>query len=537
MSETAGDHTNGGTTPDSDKRRTRPRRRRRRWLWLVPAVVVLAVAAGAFFAVQNSRAVALGEISPAAGSLLNAKSVTISCELSRFVPGKGSVLLTVDGQSVPAADVTLQPGMVQAQIAVADGEHEVGLRYDSSNVFSRHLARTWSFRVDTVAPAVDAGSPASFPLLLARSSEVVLNMTEEAAVVLTLDGRAVTVDPARSSRGSLKATIVADEGEHALALTATDGAGNVTNKQWDLVVDYKAPKVTANGLPDDEVWKENNSAAVSLTVTDYFADRLVVTATLDGRALALEERETVSAGRRAYVFDTGALAEGTHEVVVSATDLARHVTTLKRSFLVDTSSTFGARTLKSGAVGGDVAQLQRILAIKGAYGGEPDGDYGESTAASVAAFNAEHGLDGGPVVTNETLKYLLGSIRIVLSERKLYLYGGDGTVVTTYRVAVGMPKYPTPTGNLRIITKQVDPTWNPPDSAWAAGMGPVPPGPENPLGTRWMGLNSPGIGIHGTPTSSSIGTAASHGCIRMLIPQAEDLFARVFVGTPVEIVK
>jgi lipoprotein-anchoring transpeptidase ErfK/SrfK len=51
-----------------------------------------------------------------------------------------------------------------------------------------------------------------------------------------------------------------------------------------------------------------------------------------------------------------------------------------------------------------------------------------------------------------------------------------------------------------------------------------------------MGLNSPGIGIHGTPTPSSIGTAASHGCIRMKIPEAEDLFGRVFVGTPVEIV-
>ena len=182
-------------------------------------------------------------------------------------------------------------------------------------------------------------------------------------------------------------------------------------------------------------------------------------------------------------------------------------------------------------------QLQRILAIKGAYAGKPDGTYGESTAAAVEAFNAEHGVDGGAVVTKQTLEYLLGAVRIDLSERKLYLYGGDGKVTKTYRVAVGMPKYPSPVGNFRIINKAVNPTWNPPDSAWAAGMGPVPPGPGNPLGTRWMGLNSPGIGIHGTPTSSSIGTAASHGCIRMLIPEAEDLFARVFVGTPVEIAK
>jgi lipoprotein-anchoring transpeptidase ErfK/SrfK len=99
-----------------------------------------------------------------------------------------------------------------------------------------------------------------------------------------------------------------------------------------------------------------------------------------------------------------------------------------------------------------------------------------------------------------------------------------------------MPAHPTPIGTFRIITKQKNPVWNPPDSAWAAGMGPIPPGPGNPLGTRWMGLNSPGIGMHGTPAPSSIGTAASHGCIRMKIPDAEDLFDRVFVGTPVQIV-
>ncbi len=117
------------------------------------------------------------------------------------------------------------------------------------------------------------------------------------------------------------------------------------------------------------------------------------------------------------------------------------------------------------------------------------------------------------------------------------MYGGDDQLITSYRVAVGMQAHPTPIGKFRIITKAKNPTWNPPDSAWAAGMGPVPPGPGNPLGTRWMGLNSPGIGIHGTPAPSSIGTAASHGCIRMKIPEAEDLFDRVFVGTPVEIVQ
>jgi lipoprotein-anchoring transpeptidase ErfK/SrfK len=106
----------------------------------------------------------------------------------------------------------------------------------------------------------------------------------------------------------------------------------------------------------------------------------------------------------------------------------------------------------------------------------------------------------------------------------------------TFGIAVGQPAYPTPAGTFRIVTKQRNPTWFPPDSPWAAGLGPVPPGVDNPLGTRWMGTSAPAIGIHGTPISGSIGTAASHGCIRMYIGDAEYLYDRIDIGTPVRIV-
>lgn len=118
------------------------------------------------------------------------------------------------------------------------------------------------------------------------------------------------------------------------------------------------------------------------------------------------------------------------------------------------------------------------------------------------------------------------------SQFKLRLYNGQKRI-RTYPVAVGQPAYPTPTGNYQIIEKQVDPTWFPPSSPWAAGLGPIPPGGGNPLGTRWIGTSAPGIGMHGTPNSSSIGSAASHGCIRMYIGDAENLYPRVEVGTPV----
>jgi lipoprotein-anchoring transpeptidase ErfK/SrfK len=119
---------------------------------------------------------------------------------------------------------------------------------------------------------------------------------------------------------------------------------------------------------------------------------------------------------------------------------------------------------------------------------------------------------------------------------RLYLYNGV-RLVRTFPVATGQPAWPTPLGHFEIVVKQVNPWWYPPtQDAWAAGAKPVPPGPGNPLGTRWMGLSAPGVGIHGTSEPWSIGHSESHGCIRMQIPSAEWLFTRVQIGTPVFIV-
>jgi lipoprotein-anchoring transpeptidase ErfK/SrfK len=117
----------------------------------------------------------------------------------------------------------------------------------------------------------------------------------------------------------------------------------------------------------------------------------------------------------------------------------------------------------------------------------------------------------------------------------LYLYKGMQPW-RTFQVATGQAIYPTPLGRFSIAVMWKNPWWYPPASPWAQGLKPVPPGPGNPLGTRWMGLTSPGVGIHGTPDSGSIGYSVSHGCIRMLIPDAEWLFDHVVIGTPVFIV-
>lgn len=115
---------------------------------------------------------------------------------------------------------------------------------------------------------------------------------------------------------------------------------------------------------------------------------------------------------------------------------------------------------------------------------------------------------------------------------RLYLYDGM-RFWRRFVVATGQNAYPTPLGRFEIVVMARNPWWYPPDSAWARGKKPIPPGPGNPLGTRWMGISSPGVGIHGTPDAASLGYSVSHGCIRMRIPEAEWLFVRVHVGTTV----
>ena len=131
----------------------------------------------------------------------------------------------------------------------------------------------------------------------------------------------------------------------------------------------------------------------------------------------------------------------------------------------------------------------------------------------------------------------LGHVIVIKRDSRKLLYFNGLHLKRTFRIATGQSSYPTPIGNFEIVVKQRNPWWYPPTgSAWAEGAEPIPPGPGNPLGTRWMGISSPYVGIHGTPDAASIGYSASHGCIRMQIPDAEWLFEHVAVGTRVYIV-
>ncbi len=106
----------------------------------------------------------------------------------------------------------------------------------------------------------------------------------------------------------------------------------------------------------------------------------------------------------------------------------------------------------------------------------------------------------------------------------------------SYTVAVGQEGLETPEGLYEIQAMEENPSWHVPDSAWAGDLAGqvIPPGPADPIKARWMGIFE-GAGIHGTEELESLGTAASHGCVRMSIPDVEELYDQVEVGTPIYI--
>jgi lipoprotein-anchoring transpeptidase ErfK/SrfK len=142
-----------------------------------------------------------------------------------------------------------------------------------------------------------------------------------------------------------------------------------------------------------------------------------------------------------------------------------------------------------------------------------------------------------PKVTTEDLAKKYPAILVVNRGAFTLTLYKDLRPSKTYHIAVGQVGLETPAGLYHIQNKAINPAWHVPNSAWAGKLaGTVVPGgtPQNPLKARWLGIFD-GAGIHGTDAASSIGSAASHGCIRMLIPDVIELYDQVPVGAPIYI--
>lgn len=176
------------------------------------------------------------------------------------------------------------------------------------------------------------------------------------------------------------------------------------------------------------------------------------------------------------------------------------------------------------AAGSDVVRPE-------AYGSgvaSPESAGPESASSEAARSEA---VSPAPASAESSVREVL-ALELHLSERRLAVYRGD-MLIANYSVAVGREGWQTPTGEFSVFQKQRDPAWEHPFTGEV-----IPPGPENPLGTRWIGFWSDGenaIGFHGTPDESVIGSAVSHGCVRMRNEDVLALYEQVSVDTLVTV--
>ena len=298
-----------------------------------------------------------------------------------------------------------------------------------------------------------------------------------------------------------------------LAGVATPAAGTVSRVPVG---------VTVGGLPVGGFTSEETRALLR--------ERLAapVQFELNGRTWSIGVDELgVDAGVDATIAEALHTAPGSAldaEADVSRPDVRRYVTRL-------------ARKLRRAPMNARLARLDaklRPVIAPAVHGRTLDRD--ATSAAIVAAARSAQREPVRPVFRVRRAGRMMPAVIVIRRDSKgLYLYEGR-KLVRRLGVATGQWRYPTPLGTFTVVDKQYNPWWYPPSSDWAKGLKPVPPGPGNPLGTRWMGLTGGLVGIHGTPDAASIGYSASHGCIRMRITDAEWLFSRVELGTPVVIV-
>lgn len=436
--------------------------------------------------------------------------------------GLDGLRITLDG-----ADVTADVSWDGERLTIAgaeldDGVHWVGVTADSSNLLRRRLDERVSFTVDTAAPVVTL-DPACADGGLTTEPPELAGSTEPGAKVEVTGGARTTVvyaDPA--GRFTVHPDLA--PGPATLEIVATDAAGNATTTTLDAYVDASPPTMTLDPVPKT-LRRSTFTLEVAAADTDLPPE---LTAVLDGEP----HRIVGDAGDARLRFKK--LPQGKHVLVVTATDKGGNEARERRVFVVDSTERLGVAELWTGARGRDVRDLQELLKARGLYEGDASGRYDAATAAAVEAFQTRYGLEVTGRVEGDAVAALGGRIVVDLSDLTLQFYNA-GKKVKTYRVAAGQPKYPTPIGTYAVIRMIEDPTWYPPDSDWAKDAEPIPPGIENPLGTRWIGTSAPGVGIHGTPDDASIGTHASHGCLRMHIPEVEELYERVALGMTVVI--
>jgi hypothetical protein len=329
-------------------------------------------------------------------------------------------------------------------------------------------------------------------------------------------------------------------GWNDIYFVARDQAGNESRLQRRVFSDRQPPSLSLERmLPDgsSEPLRGKDSPKDSFRVRVLMQDDSGVARLryrLDGGKWSKAQISNTGHNWQA-LFPVRDLPEGTRKLEFEVVDLAGRKVSEEADFLVDSSEELGNKMITLGARGQDVSQLQHRLVEAGMLKEEQiTSEFDAVTEAAVKEFQKREGLEPTGRVAQLTLAALGPRIFVNLSRFELVL-DRPGEEPQRFPVACGQPAYPTPTGSFTVAEKVKDPAWIPPDSPWAKEAETIPPGPGNPLGTRWIGLSWGGVGIHGTNADWSIGSASSHGCLRMHIYDVENLYDMLKEGTPVTI--
>ncbi len=483
-------------------------------------VVVAAAAGGAYAAAQFADRPSVGQLESPSGPVLRTTTPTLRLAVKHQGRLKDLAVL-VDGAPV-ASRLVMGDGVIAMRLPrLTQGQHVVALRARDAGLFGSTYTRRTELTVDTTKPRLRVAPTASG---WSKRVRIAGRSEPGARLLATWKGGSTTLTVPATGRYAISPAL--PSGRTLVRITVRDLAGNArTRKQW-VRYDAVPPALALKGLP---AWQQTEAPAFSVPVTDVSAVRLA--ATIDGEPL-------VGGTLAGDVFRVQAhrLYEGTHTVAFRATDAAGNTTSVAKTFGVrSTDKLTNDLTIGPGARGVPVRVLARRLQSEGFWSKKAKKlpwRYDDRLKAAVAAYQKKHHMPADGIARPALLQATAGKLVVYRSKLQVWVWK-NGEHVATFPIAIGMPGHETPTGTYSIIEKIKNPTWIPPNSPWAVGLEKIPPGATNPLGPRWIGTSAPAIGFHGTPQDWSVGTAASHGCMRMHFADVIKMYDLVEVGEPV----
>jgi L,D-transpeptidase-like protein/putative peptidoglycan binding protein len=478
----------------------------------VAAVAALGLAMGLGWTLSS------GFKSPPTSLVTSSNAVSIDWAYRGFCK---ELSIELDGRPVSLSDKDIQSGLAQAIVTVPTGRHEAVVTFHS---LIPGLSREYplTITVDQEPPKLTA-SLEKLPLnLVTTDDQITLSGQIELGADLYLENEPQTF----GEDGRFQQAVTLKPGWNHLLVSAIDAAGNKSNVKLSLFRDTKDPEIAWQTKPD-EVF-DKNVARLEMDLSD---DGEIVG--VSGKVDQDQDVTWHAKGNGHWVGVTPELHEGFHHVSVKAVDKSGRVVTSERQVVINSSEALGEAVLGLGARGEDVRLLHQRLADAGFLANDAISDmFDKTTEMALEKLQEAEGFEVTGMAEGKTLAALGPRIFINLSNFSLVL-DRPGKDQKRWMIASGSYDHPTPTGEYVIYEKVIDPTWLPPKSDWAKDAKPIPPGPSNPLGTRWLGFDWGGVGIHGTNAPWSIGSASSHGCMRMVTGQVEELFELVEVGTPV----